>query len=343
MYMFCSNCKNEIDEKAKFCPYCGEKIFPVNGQSETMKTAEISSGRKYDAVQKKTYSKSLKKILIAVVAIILCIAAVSSIKDFAYKQSDEYKTTISTQLILAKNYTDALESIQDIDNNTAKAIREYVTVLEKRDTLVNNYSNRILVNDISDLNDFTYSLDKFIESDISNDLPARLLKQCSYYKSCADSLSELGGKNQDIINVQQVLLLKPQRKMGKGCYHSWAELKNDVLEWQRSRISLGYNLAFYDTDDIYRVCINDILTATANASEEELKIADELQSKGFEKTYELYYAPYKENPEQFAHFINSYLEPVQNSDDIEKNIEILSIINKKRSMVSYITDDRNSY
>ena len=52
--MICRNCKNQVDERLKYCPFCGGKIEKDINNNQTNKTSEVVTEQEF-------YLKSIKE------------------------------------------------------------------------------------------------------------------------------------------------------------------------------------------------------------------------------------------------------------------------------------------
>lgn len=158
--MFCGYCGKEGQDDQKFCPYCGYVI--ANEESENV-SDEVSPDETEQTVTNKSEANPsyLVKALVAVLVVFLCVVVGLFVKDFLYKQSDEYKIEKATQAIFAGDYYNAVREIEDIDTDTANAIREYIIVLGKRDELIKSHSSSKLATDSVAFDNYLSALKNF--------------------------------------------------------------------------------------------------------------------------------------------------------------------------------------
>lgn len=287
-----------------------------------------------------------KKIIITAIIAFICIitsVVIYAVKDWQYKSSDEYKISLATQLIIDKEYSNALKTIQSIDNREAEALRQYVTVLEKRDAVIDGFKTDALAEDSIDYDNFTAALNEFTELNIYYYLPERLMKQYEYYNSSIEYISEGSVRFYDnLTEAQKILLNEPRRKSGEG-YDSIYTLETDILNSTFAGINLAYTKLDFVYDDhcqFFFECFDALRATIDQATKDEENLKNEYKNAGRKYGEKVYPEEYIKNPEIFSHYINSHLESVDDNNDIEKNAEKLTNTYKKAYLISEIKKER---
>lgn len=162
--MFCGYCGKEVDDKIIFCPYCGRKNdAPAENETLDKTPDNTTSGKSEQKATRKAKVGLLRfrMLYIFMLALPFCIVIGVMGHDFIYKHSDEYKIEKATEAILKGDYYNSVREIEDIDTDTANAMREYIIVLGKRDELIKSHSSTKLATDSVAFDNYLSALKNF--------------------------------------------------------------------------------------------------------------------------------------------------------------------------------------
>ncbi len=181
--MVCPQCQSVIDDENAACPKCG-----WSSQKEQLQQPAPAKKK----LRKEQKSK-LKKILIPIVAVLalgLIILIGRSISDKIYYESDEYKTSRATELVLESGYAEALKILTDVNTPEATAIKDFVKVEYARKEFTGSaywiYSKSQLDTCEQAYYDFIDALDTFKKESQPYCLPEALRQNYNRYKTALD-------------------------------------------------------------------------------------------------------------------------------------------------------------
>lgn len=369
--MFCPVCGKKIKETASFCAYCGTNIAELKKDAvQNIQQNNNAVRINFDDNYPKAYPdirtepqavpynptditapeelypdyddydeyydeppKSRRGLVIGLIIAGVVLAAGIAVGAILFMNSNsvESKTDRVVSSILDGHLTEARQELDSFDAENEEAIREYISVLDKRDVFLRRYDNNTCVqinksSVIDARDDFCSALRSFRKNYDTSLLPEKLKEQCEGYAEKLAEIDKLAkGIEKDFENAQAVFMNEVYCNRSDNFTLRYIQtnidISNEGLAALKEKLE-GDDVPVNWSDESNEQTANfrRLMTSFKKAADEEIRYSESDIKKNLNKGFKMGDTLYrvKADPD-YVSYICGDLGKVENEDDIADN------------------------